>query len=471
VTTEPDTPVFREARLESPQQRPQHKEELSVSHRFSVKEEDLRASFVPESLEARDWLDGVQTTLYCRPEVERRIRQLVDEERNDFTKRKTFALVSGTSGSGRRFFTHQILQTIARENDGFFVCGKFDAIFQPIPYGAFLVCMSQYIHLLCERGQEEVLKFRALIQEHVGRNVAMLRSWLPSLERIMGPPDDDSSTEDGGKDRFARSLKMLRKAMSHMGYPTFTLLENIHFADQASLDLMVDLLRYPPKCGGFFVATCDSDVEPDSLVAMKLREIETLGLEIVEIVTQQSSEQRLVEALEGTDLVQKEPEKLAYITYQRSGGNLFLASLFLRWLHNKRILSRDYRTGTLVVDEDDIEVSFGHKMCKELLSDELLALPTQTREMLKVAACLGHEINAEFLGYVLDRDTRQIIMALQDAEEKGMVMQCAQRDAYCFSHDVVQKAAFALIAEADRPLFHAVRIDFLEKKNPTAILF
>ena len=447
LVTEPEAPVFREARLEGNAQ--------AQSTLPNIASKAARSSFVHDDILAHDWLEDVQKTLYRQPELEQRLRTLMQEERGA-TQRRTFALVSGPSGTGRRFCVQQTLATLAQESNGFVIIGKFDAIFQPVPYGAFLMCVAQYIYLVKQQGPAAVAQFRALVETHVGQqNVAVLRSWLPSLDLIMGPwSAEEAATHGGGTDRFARALKLLRKAMSLMGRPTYTLLENIQFADQASLDLLVDILRFPPKCGGFVVATCDSGVAPDSLVAVKLREIENnVRLQIVNIQTRAVSEENLFEALADTDLNQDERQKLARITLQRSGGDVFLSSLFLRWVHNKRILSRDWISGSVVVDEDEIEVSLGHKTCQELLRDELAALPGQARETLKVASCLGHIIDLRFLSCVLDQVTEEVESTLRSMEKRGLVNRCDLLDAYCFSHDCVQQAAFELIPKNEKPLF------------------
>jgi predicted ATPase len=70
---------------------------------------------------------------------------------------------------------------------------------------------------------------------------------------------------------------------------------------------------------------------------------------------------------------------------------------------------------------------------------------------LKVAACLGHVINVKFVGFVLDRPIDKTLCTLT---EKGLLYWCERSESYCLSHDSVQEAAYSLVPENDRPLFH-----------------
>jgi predicted ATPase len=448
-----EVPVFMEARM--PHQEEKKEGSIAMKVPFVNREEledaeypGVKAVYTEDTV---DWLDDVKRELCTRQEEERYLRKVIEIE-DPNKKRRTFALVSGPPGTGRSSLARSI-ESLAQESAGYFIIGKFDQLCQPTPYGAYVMAINQFINLVLRRGEAEVLKFSALIATHVGSNTAVLRSWIPAVDRITGAPSEPTALHSGSMDRFAFALKALHKAMSLLGRPIYMLFDDLQLADQCSLDLLLTMLRHRPLCGGYCVATCDNNVAPDSAMAVKLREIEDIiGLEIINIPMEFLSQERIYEALAAScALNQSDRATLARIIYERTGGNSFLSGLFLNWIREKGFLSRNLTSDTLFVDEEEIDVSLGQKQGLDLLVSELESFPVEEQDVLKVAACLGHVINVKFVSFVLDRSIDETLFSLT---EKGLLYWCERSEAYCLSHDCVQEAAYTLVPENDRPLFH-----------------
>ena len=74
-------------------------------------------------------------------------------------------------------------------------------------------------------------------------------------------------------------------------------------------------------------------------------------------------------------------------------------------------------------------------------------------DVLRVAACIGSQINESLIGYVLgDTVQRPIRNILEQAAGEGFLVQ--KRGSYGFAHDGIQRAVYDCIPEGERDVFH-----------------
>nr|WP_199317134.1 hypothetical protein [Chroococcidiopsis sp. [FACHB-1243]] len=87
-------------------------------------------------------------------------------------------------------------------------------------------------------------------------------------------------------------------------------------------------------------------------------------------------------------------------------------------------------------------------------------MPEETRQILRLAACIGTEFNLETLAIVCERSPRAIFQDLLTAIQTGLIQPISELDEnllvqeYNFSHDRVQQAAYTLIDESQKQVVH-----------------
>jgi predicted ATPase len=81
--------------------------------------------------------------------------------------------------------------------------------------------------------------------------------------------------------------------------------------------------------------------------------------------------------------------------------------------------------------------------------DKLERLPKDVQEVLKVASCLGSNIDKELLELLMDKGVEDL---LKLAGDKGVIL--IQQEEYQFPTDGVQQAAYSLIPVEEREMYH-----------------
>jgi predicted ATPase len=208
------------------------------------------------------------------------------------------------------------------------------------------------------------------------------------------------------------------------------------------------------SCGLIVVFTVDDRTENHpSYLGSKLREIETAGTYIKHIELRCLTQSQVSKLLEGAmDLLPEQGDDLARIIVQHTRGNPSDVVDFLCWLRDSDLLDFDSDTGEWNWDADEIDVTISARQVGDFLKVTLEQLPEPIKDVLKVAACLGPKVNPTLLGYVMS--VEDVGARLKVACAKGALVYDSTRGDYMFEHDGIESAAYAMIPDADRELFH-----------------
>ena len=392
-------------------------------------------------------------------------------------------LISGPDGSGKSHLAKTLRRVLEdkdnkkNNNDtqegkpsGYFVSAKYDFLRCPAPYTASVAAVTEFTHQVVARGPAVVAATRRAILDAVGDEAPILTSMIPCLERIFS----SSNKEENGNEevttlsstttrkanysiqRFASVYRKFVKAICSREQPLIVLLDDLHFADQCSVDILTSLVMDKTNEGLVLIGTVeDSQLEPDSYLSRKLREIEDkAGTTIKHIVlthlSEAAVEDLLVEVLELEEIT-RQTQSLTQIICQLTDGNLFFIRKFLLWLLDSDLLWFDKSYGEWKWDDQDIQIAIGSRKPADFLIGIHPQLPRDVQDVLKVAACLGPHLNETLLEYVLGVPVGN---SLQEAADRGLLVMEESRGCYAFAHNRVQQAAYNLIPEDERESFH-----------------
>lgn len=146
-----------------------------------------------------------------------------------------FVLISGPSGSGKTRLAHT-LETIVQKDGGYFVTGKFDQVQRPTPYAALSMAFTQYAEQLVKQQQQGdnhsiiAEQQRKAIREDLGDNdLALLTSFIPALERIVGKPNTEfrAALTCQSVKRFVSSLGRFLAIFCSVEHPLVLLLDDL----------------------------------------------------------------------------------------------------------------------------------------------------------------------------------------------------------------------------------------------------
>jgi DNA-binding SARP family transcriptional activator len=222
------------------------------------------------------------------------------------------------------------------------------------------------------------------------------------------------------------------------------LIDDLHAADQASLELLVlvagDLTRLPV----LVVATL-RDTEPSEALTRTLGELLTLrGAERLAVTPLAPEE---VGSLVGRALGEQADPLVTKALYDRTGGNAFYL------LEVVRLLESEYRDRALTPDDViKLEVPSG---VRDVIARRVERLPDNTRTILTLAAVAGPSSDLDLLEHVALLDSEQLMLALEPAVAAGLLAADDSRWGYRFRHPLIQESIRSGVSGVDRNRLHA----------------
>lgn len=255
--------------------------------------------------------------------------------------------------------------------------------------------------------------------------------------RYEGPP-----AGQGGQGRLFAAVRDLL-AVASVSKPILVTIEDLHWGDASTLDLVTYLARSMQTERCLLVATARLDTlhrrHPLLGIVAELGRLP--WLERIDLARFDKSE--LVQQLTGILGRVPDPE-LAHDIFERSDGNAFFAEELV---------------ATGAVGPGPLPASL-----RELLTARLAALDEVTQGIVRVAAVAGRVVSHELLEQVSGVPSPVLIAALREAVDHGVLLRVEDTSpGYAFRHALVREAASDELLATERIAIHRTIADALER--------
>lgn len=395
-------------------------------------------------------------TLYGR---ERELAQLLQWVRELRGGRAQWVLLSGPAGIGKT----RLLQALREQAaPAYFVQGKFDQLHRDEPYSALIAALTELVHAMLTESSPRLAEWKHQLDRAVGGNLRALTDVIPELALIVGqyPALPPLGAREASQ-RLEMALRTLLETVARPARPLLILLDDLQWADAASLKLLVSLLA-DPRLSHLMVLGTYRDNE--------LTAVHPLSVALDAVQGRAASVQRLRLLPLGADaineMVAAALEQPAAATvplsrwlHERSDGNPFFARQLLAALHAREVLSYDGTAAEWRWDLDAAEALGLAADVVDFLSNRIRDLPPDPQRWLIVAACLGNRVRASILGAVCQLTPQQLKEGLELFQKAHLLVpeqsEAGTEDAFWrFAHDRVQQAAYSLLSEQERKHLH-----------------
>ncbi|MDI3289730.1 AAA family ATPase [Polyangium sp. 15x6] len=363
-------------------------------------------------------------------------------------------LVSGYSGIGKSALVQELYKPIVRER-GFFVSGKFDQYKRDIPYSTIVQVVRELVLDILAESEERIAPFRERLMGALGINAQLIVDVIPQVELVIGrqPPVAELPPIEA-QNRFRIVFRHFIGVFARKEHPLVLFLDDLQWADPASLLLLEDLMTHP-EIGHLLVigAYRDNEVTPLHPLVQTLGNVRNAGARVSDIVLGPLSWEHLAALV--SDMLHCRPEEaapLSDLVHEKTAGNPFFTIQFLTALHEERLIEFDERASAWRWDVAKIRAKGFTDNVVDLMVGKLARLPARTQEALKTLACLGNTAEVAVLAAVSGRSEQASHEDLWEAVRVGLVLW--MDGAYSFLHDRVQEAAYSLIPEAERAVVH-----------------
>jgi DNA-binding winged helix-turn-helix (wHTH) protein/tetratricopeptide (TPR) repeat protein len=296
----------------------------------------------------------------------------------------------------------------------------------------------------------------ALAQGHLS---AALQLEIRALLAELAPHGEatESLVDVGASSAVAARFWMLEKLSRLLVHcaesaPRVILLDDVHWADEASLDLLVFLAAELPRMPVLVVATARDAEPPNSDAWAKAvtrlgpcERIELNGLKDIEV-------EQYVAEVTGLEL----PPEIPRAVHSKSGGN----PLFLQ--ETVRLLTaRSARDGVQALRTDDITVP---GVARDVLRGRLTGLAPTTCRALEVACVIGQEFELAVLQSALAIAAEPLLSALDEAMRARLIAPRPRGGTYGFSHDAIREALYEELPNARRADLHCRVAQVVEER-------
>jgi DNA-binding CsgD family transcriptional regulator/type II secretory pathway predicted ATPase ExeA len=340
-------------------------------------------------------------------------------------------LIGGEAGIGKTTLARQLCDAAVEHGDHVLV-GQADQLIESPPYGPWIDLLS--------RG--------------------------PDPEDGTEPPFLATESADAQATNvnalFASVLRYLDALVADR--PVLILLEDFHWADPASVDLLRFISRDLDRMALLVLVTYRADELPRD---------HPLSLQLPSLVRQSGAlriDLRRLQLAEMRELVRwrysladADEKRLVDYLDQRSEGNPLYVEELLRALEQERVLTSD-GSNLRLADLSRIRVP---ALLRQIIDERALQLGERTRELLATASVIGPDVSLSIWSRVSDTPEDELIDVLGMAVDARLLEADPDGTSVRFAHSMIREALYEGILAPRRRLRHRrVAEALIEMSNP-----
>ena len=357
----------------------------------------------------------------------------------------TAVFVSGEAGSGKTRLVNEFLNTAKQRN--FSVLSGWCLSNAAVPYFPFVEAFESYSSM-SESFDSQQLKVKTLLS---GTNQAESQN-----------KNENMNAQVWKDQTFAAVLKELLLMATKK--PLILFIDDIHWADSASLSLLHYITRGISSERILFIATFRSEEifdrkageKPHPLVeTLRLMGREGIFKEITIRDLSQSEVRKIAESMLGGSV---NPNLVQKLSIESGGGPLFVVESLRMMFESGSLFQRD---GSWQLSVDKLGIP---SKVKDIILRRLNSLTSIQRRTLDVASVMGDKFDPQLLAAVLNIDSLEALETLNSiALSKSLVG--VEGDHYKFDHAKTQEVIYDEILLPLRNGYHERIAEKIETSN------
>jgi predicted ATPase len=328
---------------------------------------------------------------------------------------------------------------------------------EPIPYLPFIQAIEAMVAAVPSLDE---------LRRQIGSNLPELALLVPSLRRVF--PDIPEPIEVPAPQKRRYIFQSVSEALGRVArnYPHLLILDDLHWADEFTLELLTSLANRIPQLPLVIIGTYrDEHSEDNPALARTLEEMIRQGVHPLKLTG--LSKDAVTRML--ADLSERQiPENLAKAIFEESNGNPFFVEEVYRHLceEEKVFDTAGQFRSDLTIDEidvpDDVRLIIGRRLHR--FSDlEMRAL--------SAAAVIGRSFGFQVLTAVSQTDIDHVFAVIEKAQRMGIIVPSREgcEKPFAFAHGLVRQTLLSRISVARRQELHAKIAAAVERLYPEAV--
>lgn len=397
-----------------------------------------------------------------------------------------FTLVIGEGGVGKTRLIKSFMDVSTSTRRANVLKGRCYELAPLVPYQPILEILRNAFSEEIELAEQALAAASGEVLEDLARLVPELRANLPLPSSPVQPPTADAE----GRRRLFSSVTHFLEGLCRAGDPLILFLDDLHLADQDTLDLLMYLtarLQGPV----WMIAVCmPDDLDPNHPVEQIVRYGESKGrasrLEIGRL------DGVALEEIAASLVGEAHAAELAHFLEERSAGLPLAVTEIINYLWDEGILvSRE--AGRWVLSGSLREIYLPEDL-DELIRLRVRRLPNSTKRLATLAAMMGQSFDVSLLQEAADEHSAVIDIGLEILLKRWLIRQFAQswttarrerdiilwargarRGSFEFAHKRIRSAVYRELNPLRRQAMHTQVAEALERlrgvQDPEALAF
>ena len=427
--------------------------EQSISSGEPAQARDDRPQASPVLLEVSPFPLAQRTAFVGRETERSEIRLVIDRA---LSSHGSIVMLGGGPGVGKTRLAKEMAEYASRVGFSCVVghCYERD---EPFPFLPFVEILE---NTLTQAPSLDDYRRR------MGDNAAELAQIAPSLRRVF--PDMPQPLELPPAQKRRYLFQGLSEALAYAARTRsyFLVLEDLHWADESTLALLVHLANRVAQLPVVIIGTYrDLYSENNPALTRTLEELIRLGIRPLKLagLTKDAVAQMLHELSK-----REAPEGLISLFFDQTQGNPFFVEELYRHLFEEEKLydaAGQFRSDIKI---DDIDVPENVRL---IIGRRLERLDDSEKLVLAAAAVIGRSFSFQLLAEISRIDVDELFNIIEKAQLMGIVVPSAEgpERPFTFGHELVRQTLLGGISAPRQQRLHAGVAEAIERLYPTAI--
>jgi tetratricopeptide (TPR) repeat protein len=356
--------------------------------------------------------------------------------------------ISGEAGSGKTRLIIEFLKAVKKKD--VFILAGWCLSEAAVPYFPFIEAFDSYISTNEDESASAV------------NQKMSLRSWLSATNQSELGEKFVNLQPQVWKDRAFHGVTEELLFLSAKR-PLILVLDDIHWADSASLSLLHYLARKVGSERILILATFRSEElrsefreHPNQLSKVIL----LMGRDAIfnEVKLSNLSSRNVEKIAESMLNGRVDPELVEKLASESHGNPLFVVET-LRMLHQKGDLSRKDDRWSLCVDNFEVP-----RKVRDVILRRLETLKHYQRKILDVASVVGQKFNPKLVAAAVSRDKTDVLIALNNIAKRTLMVQ-SEGNHYRFKHEKIREMLYQEIPPLLKKEYHLRIAEEMESAN------
>ncbi|HDS1736355.1 trifunctional serine/threonine-protein kinase/ATP-binding protein/sensor histidine kinase [Pseudomonas sp. BP8] len=395
-----------------------------------------------------DPVPATREGLYGRTGEMREIARILKTQGRDSSPQSLF--ISGATGMGKSSLVNAALRENAR---GYWASGKCNSLEQAIPYAPWIDILGALTTQLLAKNSADLQAIGERIRQRIKGRGRLLVKLAPDLKLIIGPMADfPEKLSRLALEKELRAIVEFFQVFTAPGQPLVLFLDDLQWADDATLHLLRELIGQPPSNLLLIFASRSDAAGSNTPLAAELSYPRTLRGQRLDLLPLPVS--AVVELICARyHVTAEEAQQVAELVHAKAAGNPFFVRQILKAMVEDQLFTFDTLGMRWSWSLDAVAQHRYADNVADLMVHRLARLPAAQREVLRIAGAAAGRFDEDLLRRLLTVAPERLGDHLKALLDAGF-LSLSQHE-LGFSHDRVQDAAYWLTASDERAALHA----------------